>query len=358
MAAPNSPRVLVSMLKSNGPYSFEVARNFPERHDVLTLDNNRFCDRIDAPVLVHGYRSPTSFAILTVLYLPFYLVWFAVTRLRRYDALYIPMYGPWDLPFAWLFKAARKPVVSTIHDAKLHAGAPRAAATLLLQSLLLRCTDHVVFLSKPQQRIGLRRHPEFKERTSVVPHGLISVPGILVKPPEGRRRLLFIGTIARHKGVEMLVEACLSISDQIERLDIVGRAEYDVTLPTHPKIHFRNTYVTDEELAGYVNRCDILVLPYLEATQSGVLTIGIDAQKPMVCTDVPALREQLDYTGAIFVPPTREGLANGIHELASNVDLQVQLHHQLGQRKRQLDWAILCQDLRTVVNQAITGKRS
>lgn len=353
MATSSSTRVLVSILKSNGPYSFEVARHFPGDHDVLIFDNNRFRDQLEAPIIVRGYRSTTSFALLTTLYLPFYLLWFGLTRLRRYDALYIPMYGPWDLPLAWLFKLARKPVVGTIHDAEMHAGASRIPTTLLLRSLLLKCTDHVVFLSKSQQRIGLRRHPGLRERTSVVPHGLISVPGIIPRPPEGRARLLFIGSIARYKGVEMLAEACVTISDQIERLNIVGRANYDISLPADAKIHFKNGYVSDQELAGYVNESDILILPYLEATQSGVLTIGVDAQKPMICTDVPGLREQLDDTEALFVQPTRDDLADGIRQLVSDVELQFRLYQSLGHRKQQLDWTALSEDLSMIVTETI-----
>lgn len=47
----------------------------------------------------------------------------------------------------------------------------------------------------------------------------------------------------------------------------------------------------------------ILVLPYIDASQSGVLTLGIDSCIPMIISDLPGLREQLDDKCAYWVKP-------------------------------------------------------
>jgi len=58
----------------------------------------------------------------------------------------------------------------------------------------------------------------------------------------------------------------------------------------------------------------ILVLPYIEASQSGILTIALDANMPMVLSDLPGLREQLPEDAAVWCHSDPQSLKEGIEK--------------------------------------------
>ena len=63
-------------------------------------------------------------------------------------------------------------------------------------------------------------------------------------------------------------------------------------------------YVTDEEVAGFFKRADVVALPYLRSSASGPLAIAEACGLPVVVTAVGGLVEAVaDYSGAVQVQP-------------------------------------------------------
>jgi glycosyltransferase involved in cell wall biosynthesis len=137
--------------------------------------------------------------------------------------------------------------------------------------------------------------------------------------------ILFFGTIRPYKGLEDLVEAF----DALPRakgthwdLLIVGETWENWTLPAEKvqrspfseDIEFVNRYVTDAELAGYLDRADLVALPYLRSSASGPLHIAMQKGIPVIVTDVGGLSEAAaEYSGTVFVLPADPlALAAGI----------------------------------------------
>lgn len=127
--------------------------------------------------------------------------------------------------------------------------------------------------------------------------------------------ILYFGLIRHYKGVPHLIEAFNGLPSSIalrSRLLIVGevweeKEQLEKMVDTSPykdQITLVQQYVPDSMIPKYFSASDVVVLPYLRASGSGVAHIALPYGKPIILSDVPALRESLgDYPGSIFVKP-------------------------------------------------------
>jgi glycosyltransferase involved in cell wall biosynthesis len=125
--------------------------------------------------------------------------------------------------------------------------------------------------------------------------------------------LLFFGFVRRYKGLRNLIHALAVVREQLPaRLLVVGefwedeRPYRDLVrqLGLDDAVEFHNTYVPNEEMAVYFSAADAVVLPYLEATQSGVAQIALGFEKPVIATSVGGMAETIvDGQTGLIVPP-------------------------------------------------------
>ena len=136
--------------------------------------------------------------------------------------------------------------------------------------------------------------------------------------------ILFFGLLRPYKGVRYLIKAFEILPEQIirnSRLIIVGEAWEDkesIELARKSKcsdkITIINRYVPDNEVSLYFSSADVVVLPYLRASQSGVAHIAMAFGLPIVATPVGGLKDSLSkYDGTYFVEPKDfEGIAKAL----------------------------------------------
>jgi glycosyltransferase involved in cell wall biosynthesis len=74
--------------------------------------------------------------------------------------------------------------------------------------------------------------------------------------------------------------------------------------PVKSQITLVDRYIGDSEISQYFSAADILVMPYIRASQSGVAHIGMEFGLPIIATRVGGLEESLGkYKGTYFVSP-------------------------------------------------------
>lgn len=167
------------------------------------------------------------------------------------------------------------------------------------------------------------------ERVRVIPHGafdyLTSLPREAPLPPELAEAegpvILFFGLLRPYKGLDVLLDAFSQVSGA--ELWIAGKPRMDVG-PLHEKaaratgtVRFVPRFITDDEIPALMRRADIVVLPYLEAEQSGVLYTGLAFGKPMVVSAVGGFSEVAREHGAarLVLPGDAGELARALGEL-------------------------------------------
>jgi len=125
--------------------------------------------------------------------------------------------------------------------------------------------------------------------------------------------LLFFGFVRRYKGLRYLLKALPDIRTEIPaRLLVVGefwedeRAYHDLVkqLGLEGVVQFYSEYIPNDEVAIYFSAADVVVLPYLEATQSAVAQLAIGFEKPMIATSAGGMAEAIvDGQTGLIVPP-------------------------------------------------------
>jgi len=216
----------------------------------------------------------------------------------------------------------RRPIVLTAHD--VIAREPRRGQ-LAAQRRLYDQVDAIIVHSEHGARRLVGELGVDSERIHVIAHGafdhLASQPGAVALPTEladvKKPVVLCFGLIRPYKGVEVLLRAWQGIEDA--ELWIVGMPRMDIApleAIATPGVRFVSRFVTDLELPAFFKRADLVVLPYLEIDQSGVLFTALAFGRPLLLSDVGGFPEVAKSGAARLVP---SGDVSALH--AALVDL-------------------------------------
>jgi glycosyltransferase involved in cell wall biosynthesis len=134
--------------------------------------------------------------------------------------------------------------------------------------------------------------------------------------PDERPVMLFFGFVRPYKGLEYLIQAMPLVLKQIKvHLLVVGEfwqppafyRRFAEEFGVAEAITFVNRYVPNEQLKPYFDLADVVVLPYVSATQSAVVQLAFGFDKPVITTRVGGLYEVVqDGVNGLIVPPQDE----------------------------------------------------
>jgi glycosyltransferase involved in cell wall biosynthesis len=221
------------------------------------------------------------------------------------------------------------PLVLTAHDVVPREPRP---GQLRAQRRLYERVDAVIVHSEHGAQRLRTELGVAAERVHVIPHGafahLAELPGAAL-PPElasdaagpphraeraagDRPVVLFFGLLRPYKGLDVLLDAWRGVEDA--ELWVVGRPRMDLDAlraAAPPGVRFVPRFVADDEAAALFRRADLVVLPYREIDQSGVLFTALAFGKPLLLTDVGGFSEVAAAGAAELVPP---GDAGALHD--------------------------------------------
>jgi glycosyltransferase involved in cell wall biosynthesis len=104
--------------------------------------------------------------------------------------------------------------------------------------------------------------------------------------------ILFVGRIRKYKGLKLLNAAWPLISHPQKSLTIAGKGR-GISFYQSDRIKIHNKWLTDREIEDLIDAHAVVVLPYLEASQSGVIPIATSRGVPVVVTPVGGLPSQI-----------------------------------------------------------------
>ena len=216
----------------------------------------------------------------------------------RLDMAICAMPGPLDLLMLTALRLVGVPVVVVVHDANAHPG-DTMPLVMALQRRLTRRADAVVALSEHVAAGVVEQRLVNVDRLLVVQHPPF-VFGPVPPPPlshGGAPRLLCFGRLLQYKGLDLLASAMRQIDEsRAWTLRVVGSGPESVDLASLRAlmgVAVENRWVPEDEIGALFAWADILVLPYKEASQSGIAPAAIAAGRYVVSTRVGGLIEQL-----------------------------------------------------------------
>jgi glycosyltransferase involved in cell wall biosynthesis len=256
------------------------------------------------------------------------------------------------------YKLLGKKIVLTAHNVN---AARRDGKDSALNRLTLKIQYHLadhLFVHTQKMKSELR--DEFgvrPEKVTVIPFGINnSVPNTVLSSAEARRRLgiaademtiLFFGAIWPYKGLEHLVAAFGQLAPKHPeyRLIIAGESkkgseqylrDIQNTIegdPCRNQIIQKIEFVPDAETEIYFKAADVLVLPYSEIFQSGVLFLAYSFGLPVIAGDVGSFRDDIipGKTGYLCRSSSPADLATAIETY-----FESDLHKTLEQRRPEI----------------------
>ena len=138
-----------------------------------------------------------------------------------------------------------------------------------------------------------------------------------------KKTLLFFGLVRPYKGLKYLIQAMARVAESIDCVLLVAGEFYEAKeeylslvkqLGLEKHIVIRDEYVRNEDVSVYFSSADVVVLPYVTATQSGIVQIAFGMNKPVITTNVGGLPEAVEdgKTGFVVDPESPEKLAQAI----------------------------------------------
>jgi glycosyltransferase involved in cell wall biosynthesis len=254
--------------------------------EVVRLDKSI----LSLPLLIPG---PTSFS--------------SFVQRRKFDVVIHTMVNPLT-PFGWPQRSG-VPIAVVIHDANPHLGDNAGAFDRASRFAQL----HADLLIVPSEAVAA----VLKERSRRVAVEMIPLPAHLPLPdlfdPTGF--VLFVGRLAQYKGLDLLAEAWSRVSTvDGPLLKVVGEPVSELEALDRLRgvgAMVETRWVPDDELQDVLRGARLVVLPYVEASQSGVITLAHQAGIPLLVTNVGALPNQAG-SSSLVVEPTVESLTNGL----------------------------------------------
>ena len=246
-----------------------------------------------------------------------------------------------------------RPLIFTAHDILPRE---RVAGSRSAQIRLLRRFDAVIAHSSHGRGRLIAEAGLEPDRVHVIPHGafthLAELPEGALPPelkPTDRPVVLDFGLIRPYKGLGVLLEAWRGVEDA--ELWVIGHPRHDISglqAGAPPSVSFVTRFVTDLELAAAFRRADLIVLPYRESEQSGVLATALAFAKPILATDVGGFAELGDALH--LVPPgDPAALQAGLTDLLTNEPARLKLGASAGALAHdELSWESVARETRAL----------
>jgi D-inositol-3-phosphate glycosyltransferase len=272
------------------------------------------------------YRSLISYAAAARPRV-FHILW--NSKIQFFDRTLLMLY----------YKALGKRVALTAHNINQ---ARRDSRDTWLNRVTLRIqyhlTDHIFVHTQKMKDELVAEFGVAGEAVTVIRHPINNAfPDTSLTPSEAKSRLglreanktiLCFGRIKPYKGIEYLLPAFQKLAAQNEQYRLIiagevqkGNEKYMESLMQtmasemdRGQVILKTQFIPDEDMEVYLKAADVLVLPYKDIFQSGVLFLGYSFGLPVIVTDVGSFREEVveGKTGYLCKPGDPDDLARTI----------------------------------------------
>jgi glycosyltransferase involved in cell wall biosynthesis len=210
----------------------------------------------------------------------------------------------------------------------------RKPEEITLTKYFFSSADYFVLLSQKVKDDLLKIKPGAKYR--VLPHPIYSNFGDPISKEEAKKKLnladekliLFFGFIRDYKGLDILLNAMPELKEKIN-LNLAVAGEFYTNkekylglisrLNLKDHVYLYTDFIPTSEVKYYFSACDAVVLPYKDATQSGIVQIAMNFKKPVIATNVGGISEVVldGKTGFIVEKENPSALADAVFRFYS-----------------------------------------
>lgn len=260
----------------------------------------------------------------------------------------------------------RYPLVLTVHDPRHHLGDHESRKTpQWLMDFGYRQANQLVVHGGELKRVLIEECGIPAATIQIMPHIVLGEPEASSADQAEADVILFFGRIWAYKGLEYLIRAEPLIGAAVPEVKVVIAGEGEDfdryrRMMVHPeRFEVHNAYLSNAERADLFRRASVIVLPYVEASQSGVIPLAYSHGKPVVATTVGGLPDAVEHgtTGLLVPPRDARALADAVVALLRDPDLRRQMG-EAGRRKIQTEASAetIAEQTLAVYRRAIEGQ--
>lgn len=240
------------------------------------------------------------------------------------------------------YKALGKKVAFTAHNVnKARRDGEDSRLNRLTLRIQYRLCDHIFVHTQKMKAELCEEFGVTEQAVTVIRYPINNAfPDTDLTPAEAKRRLglagdekaiLFFGRIVPYKGIEYLLDACRVLAADKQRkyrLILAGEPKKGAEQYVHEiqrsvsanfdrgQVILSLKFIPDADMELYLKGADVLVLPYKEIFQSGVLFMAYSFGLPVIASDVGSFHEDIieGRTGFLCKPGDPEDLARAIEK--------------------------------------------
>lgn len=368
--------ILVNFLGRKGGtalYAYEMTKglieNGAEVYAIISKQNEMIDEwkklKLKKLIIISTYTNKYNFIINSI---KFYL--FSRLKIKSYlknekiDCIYIPCFHPWFSSVNKLFNKINTKVVITIHDPISHTGSFfKNKLIWLAQKKDLLKADEIIILSNRFKKYVETTYAKRSNQVHVIPHGVFDYYNKLNLKinssmyDEKKINFIFFGRIEPYKGLNILAKAYRRISEKYKNvsLTVIGNGDFSPYEKEYRNLYnFRliNRWIKDEEINSFFYGKNIVtVLPYLDATQSGVINIAMLNNSLVIATNTGGIKEQVEdkKTGLLISPNNIDELYNAMIYVIENKEKCKVFVQEANKSLLKLNWKALSKELLNII---------
>ena len=271
--------------------------------------------------------------------------------------------------FALSVRFHRVAMVVTIHDVTPHPGADSLmkARRRIVRALLKRRADVIHLHGEVLHNKFKEMLPDLAGKVIVIPHGTLSLfkyweKGAIEKEP---LTCLFFGRMEKYRGLDNLLKIGLMLKETVPGIKIIVAGtgselqKYKTEMTALGIFEVHDAFIRNKDVFRYFRRASLLLLPYHEASQSGVVSMGFPFGLPVVATAVGSIPEVVidGINGKIVSPDDVESFAGTVRQLLADEEGLKRMSDYCIRSAEQLDFRNLADEFVELYSRAIARKR-
>lgn len=293
------------------------------------------------------------------------VVWQCMKQIRRenYDIIHVTEPLRYSFFPLYLF---RNKMIMTIHDPIPHS-CNYNKRNLLHRWMAFKMVKDFILLNRHQtDEFSSKYHIEKNH----IHHSRLGVYYHLSRTSAGKALfptpyVLFFGTINGNKGIEYLCEAMIRVFEKKPDLHLViaGKGDFYFDISKYaqdPRVHIMNRFILDEEQVSLIANCEMVVCPYIDATQSGVIMSAFGLNKPVIASNVGGLGEMFESGrhGLLVEPRNVEQLTQAILNMSDkNILKDMSAHILEDYSSGKNSWHTIAKEMTTIYNDFINSRK-
>ena len=214
--------------------------------------------------------------------------------LRKYTIIHASGDSGFLVLLFLILKLFKKKLVFTVHDLNLHTGERKGRFDGVFRNFIYLFSNKVI-LQNPVDYEEAKSNIKFlRDKSVFLPFGVLYLYKYFNQLSEADfyvSDFLFFGRISKYKGLSTLFKAVEKIYNNCDsRFSLIiagsGSDESLELFQQYSNVRIINRFISNNELAAYIRNTKVVLCPYTDATQSGVLMTTFAFMKPVIASKV------------------------------------------------------------------------